>query len=627
MVRGTTAGTHARSDPGMPASAPAPGGAGGAGPSRPMGYVPALDGVRAVAVLGVLVYHGSASWARGGFLGVDVFFVLSGFLISTLLLEQLGRTDRIGFKHFYAGRARRLLPALLAMMALSVVLIGVFAHDAAAQFRDSALPSLLYVANWSFIADHQSYFEAVGRPPLLQHLWSLAIEEQFYLIWPVLLYGLYRWRGRSGVARFALIVALASTLLMAVISVVTNAPGSADASRVYFGTDTHCMGLLVGAALAAVLRPGNLPRRLPAPNRLALSALGYASLALVVLAYLTVDEHSAWLYRGGFLLFAVVVAGLIAFSVQPASLLAPVLSLGVLRYIGTRSYGLYLYHWPILAVTRPDVDIPLRGVAAFAVSMTLTFAVAEVSYRYLELPIRRGQWRATVQRWRASLGGRTIAFGMAGAVAVLGVSLVLVLVQPAPDGREFLGGKTSVNAAPLAASAGPVASAKPSPSVAYGPLAAGAPVTFIGDSVTVGASDNLAAAFPQATIDADIGRQPYEIFARVRERQSAGQLDQGVVIQAGTNGAISEDDLRSLLDGLRDRRRVVLLTSYGPNDWQRSSNAAIHDVAAAYPNVRVADFAALAAGHGEYVVEDGVHLTKEGLAVFGQVVSEALAAP
>ncbi|MFI0432762.1 MAG: acyltransferase family protein [Candidatus Nanopelagicales bacterium] len=620
MARAYAAGNRtAPPDSVLPAASPV------ARPARPMGYVPALDGVRALAVLGVLVYHGSTSWARGGFLGVDVFFVLSGFLISTLLLEQLGRSDRVDLKRFYAGRARRLLPALLAMMALCVVLIAVFAHDAAAQFRESALPSLLYVANWSFIADHQSYFEAVGRPPLLQHLWSLAIEEQFYLLWPLMLLVLYRWRGRSGVARAALIVALTSTLLMAVISVVTHAPGSADASRVYFGTDTHCMGLLVGAALAAVLRPGNMPRRLPAPNRLALSVLGYASLGLVVLAYLFVDERSVWLYRGGFLVFSLVVAGLIAFSVQPASLLAPLLSLGILRYIGKRSYGLYLYHWPILAVTRPDVDIPLRGAWAFAFSMALTFAVAEVSYRYLELPIRRRQWRASVQRWRAGLSPRTVAVGLVGTVAVLAISLVLVIVQPAPDGREYLGGKTSVNAAPLAPSAGPSASPKPAP--VYGPVMANAPITFVGDSVTVGASENLAAVFPQATIDADIGRQPYQIFSRISERASAGQLDEGVVIQAGTNGVITEDDLRALLDGLRDRRRVVMLTSYGPNDWQRSSNAAIQDLASDYPNVRVADFAALAAGHGEYVVEDGVHLTKEGLTVFGQAIAQALVAP
>ena len=161
-----------------------------------MGYVPGLDGIRAIAVLGVLFFHGSASRLPGGFLGVDVFFVLSGFLISTLLFEQLAARGRIDFRTFYLHRARRLLPALLAMISFAAVLVALFAHDAAAQFRRSVLPSLLYVANWAFIGDKQSHFEAIGRPPILQHLWSLAIEEQFYLLWLLLLFLLYRGGGR-----------------------------------------------------------------------------------------------------------------------------------------------------------------------------------------------------------------------------------------------------------------------------------------------------------------------------------------------------------------------------------------------------------------------------------------------
>lgn len=337
-----------------------------------MGYIPGLDGIRALAVLGVLVFHGMPDWLPGGFLGVDVFFVLSGFLISTLLLEQLAARGSINFRVFYLHRARRLLPPLVAMIALSALLVVLFAHDAAGQFRRSVLPSLFYVANWSFIVEQQSYFEAIGRPPLLQHLWSLAIEEQFYLLWPLVLLVLYRAWGRIGVGRVALWTALASTLLMAFLSFLWNMPTYADASRLYFGTDTHAMSLLVGAALAAVFRPGAMPRSLAPSRRWALTGVGVVATMGVLWAYVNVHESGDWLYRGGFLLFAGAVAVMMAVVAHPASLLGPVFAIAVLRYIGTRSYGLYLYHWPIFVVTRPDIDVPFGAVPTFVLQLALT---------------------------------------------------------------------------------------------------------------------------------------------------------------------------------------------------------------------------------------------------------------
>ncbi|HPJ19946.1 MAG TPA: acyltransferase, partial [Actinomycetota bacterium] len=208
----------------------------------PMGYIPGLDGIRAIAVLAVLLYHSGVAGVPGGFLGVDVFFVLSGFLISSLLLQEIERTSAVSFGQFYLRRARRLLPALLATLALSSVLVLLFARDAAAQFRQDAISSMLYVTNWWYVVQDLSYFEAMGRPPMLQHLWSLAVEEQFYLLWPLILVFLYRWRGRPGVGRVALIVSLVSTVLMALGSLVWNVPEAGDASRLYFGTGTHAMG-------------------------------------------------------------------------------------------------------------------------------------------------------------------------------------------------------------------------------------------------------------------------------------------------------------------------------------------------------------------------------------------------
>ncbi len=607
-------------------------------PAPPMGYVPGLDGIRALAVLGVLVFHGNSSWLPGGFLGVDVFFVLSGFLISTILLEQLSLRGRIDFGVFYRHRVRRLLPPLLAMIALSAVLVALFAHDAAAQFRRTVLPSLFYVANWAFINDELSYFEEIGRPAVLQHLWSLAIEEQFYLLWPVALLFIYRRRGRLGVGRVAFAIALGSTLLMAVLSLVWGMPGQSDASRLYFGTDTHAMGLLVGAALAAVYRPGALPRDLPRIRRLALTGVGVAATLFVLFAYANVTEQGSWLYRGGFVVFALATAVMIAVVAHPAALLGGVFGNAAMRYIGTRSYGLYLYHWPIFVVLRPEVDVPLGTFGTFVLRVALTFAVAEVSYRYLEMPFRRGTALPAMKRWIASAASpnRRIAIVAGTTTAVTVAVVATIITASAPTAEDYLGGRTEVNAAPLvevgqltspgAAVAVADAPSEPPPAPSE-PITAGTPMTVVGDSLAVGAVDGLVALMPATTVDAAVSRQAPEVFDRLTQRHTAGQLDSVVVIQTGTNGVVADDQLRQTLEQLSDRQRVVLVTSHGPHWWQVQANETLAAVGAEFPNVRIADFASAANGRSDYFVEDGVHLTPVGLDAYTQLITSTVQAP
>ena len=613
-----------------------------------MGYVPGLDGVRALAVIGVLLYHGNSAWLPGGFLGVDVFFVLSGFLISTILLQSLQTRGAINFKTFYVHRARRLLPALLATLLLAAVLIVLFARDSVSQFREDVIPALFYVANWSFIADEQSYFEAIGRAPVLQHLWSLAIEEQFYLLWPVLLLGLYRWRGRLGVGKVALYVALASTVLMATLAVVMNAPGENDASRLYFGTDTHSMGLLLGAALAAVWRPGALPRQLPRQRAIALTVVGALGTAVVIGSYLWMTDTGGFLYRGGFFLVCAGAAVMIAVVTHPAAMLGGAFALAPLRYLGTRSYGLYLYHWPIFAVTRPDLDLPFGGVAAFAVSMGLTLAVAEASYRYLEVPIRTGGWRRLWHSWldRGDVARRSLIYGGTTAAALTAL-VVAIMVTPAPSAQDYLGGVTEVGAGSLeagvsgrqadaaagdgdTASGGDAAVGNPAPvpsvdpALQSTPVPLDAPITAVGDSVLLGAEPGLTPYLPGLTVDAAISRQPEDILARVSERQATATLGDVVIIHAGTNGAIPADGLRDTLSQLAGARRVVLVTSHVTEPWQEASNEAILAVAPEFANVRIADWNEAATGQSEYFVYDGVHLDDPGIAAYRSVLEAAL---
>ncbi|MGB0674941.1 MAG: acyltransferase family protein, partial [Candidatus Nanopelagicales bacterium] len=406
-----------------------------------MGYLPGLDGLRAVAIIGVLLYHAGIDWMPGGFLGVDVFFVISGFLITSLILEEYDRSGRVNFTKFYLGRARRLLPAVAVLLIAVGLAVLIVYQDALSAFREDALATVFYVNNWWYIFVDQSYFESVGRPPLLKHLWSLSVEEQFYLIWPVFALLLMRSGGRPLVRRLALVLAIASTVWMAVLSIRNGYPVDADPSRAYFGTDSHSMGLLVGAALATMWRPGRLSTQVPRGAQLIITGIGVASLAAVIGFYLFVGEFTPWLYRGGFLALAFFTTALIAAVTHPASFLGPALGTGVLRYIGRRSYGIYLWHWPIFMVTRPGIDVEWSEPVTFVVRIALTLVIAELSYRLVEMPIRRGVLgrASSAVRSGGALGVRAIGTLIAtGIVTVVGAAVAIALIMNPGDGRDAI---------------------------------------------------------------------------------------------------------------------------------------------------------------------------------------------
>ena len=610
------------------------------------GYIPALDGLRAIAVLAVMIFHSAMGWLPGGFLGVDVFFVLSGFLITSMLLGEVERTGRIDFGQFYLRRARRLLPALFTVLTASAVLVLLFAHDAAEKFRTDAIASLFYVTNWWNILGQQSYFEQMGRPPLLQHLWSLGIEEQFYLFWPAILLFVFHRKLRPGVRKAAFIGIIASTLLMAIFSFLWSMPSENDPSRLYFGTDTHAMTILAGAALATTWRPKALPRRLAFGPRVILTAIGCVSLLAVLWCFVNVDENSAFLYRGGFLVFAGLCAVVVAVFSHPA-VRTGVLDSKPMIYIGKRSYGLYLWHWPIFMVTRPGIDVSLDGIPALILQFGLTFAAAELSYRYIEMPIRNGALKHLWNAWRQKGSGvaakRLLASAGASLVLIFGLAIGVSAIPPV-DANTYLGGATEVGAGDLSSEtpvqevpqevpkghvkSGESAASNPTPSAANqttGPrTAATAPITMLGDSVMLGSRVQLQTAMPKATVDAAVGRQANELYARINQRRAAGKLASIVVIHTGTNGPAYESDLRKAIAGLQDRTRVILVTTHVPRSWMQQSNTSIHDVANEFPNVRVADWAAVSSGHPEFFVPDGVHLTIPGGRAYAAMIANAI---
>ena len=605
--------------------------------------LPGLDGLRGIAVLAVIIYHADVSLLVGGFLGVDVFFVLSGFLITSLLIDELTKTNTVDRARFYMRRIRRLMPALFLVLFFSVLVSGLFVLDAAYHVRRDLPWAMTFVLNWSYLFFEQSYFVNISRPPLLQHLWSLSVEEQFYVIWPIMLIGLYKVKignlsPRTKIFIASSVLAIASTAWMVHLSVANGFPIPNDPSRVYFGTDTHAMGLLVGCAAAALWRSERLNERLTPDRAAAMNGLGLLSIAGLAYFFLFISELNEFLYRGGFLVLSILTAILVVIAAHPGLKFGQRLGNPVLKWFGDRSYGIYLWHWPIFVLMRSGIDIQWPDPIAFVVKVSIVLVIADLSYRYVEMPIRNGAIGSRLSVWRAAGVPRPQARTLmttAVTVVVLSASLVGMYRVPAPDAGNLtgIGGITAIDEDPVAV-VEPVAVAEGEPLLnaqqavtLQNEIQAKIPPVVFGDSVVLGARESLKAVMGEISIDAAVSRQPEEIAERIRTRRDERRLGPDVVIHMGTNGIVQEEDLKPILEELRDRNRVVVVNVRVPRVWMKPTNQMIESLVVQYPNVRLADWNAASKGKKGYFAPDGVHLTKTGAKVFGTLVNETLRGP
>nr|WP_208414600.1 acyltransferase family protein [Paenibacillus castaneae] len=348
--------------------------------------MPGLDGLRAIAVLAVIAYHLNLDWVPGGLLGVTMFFVLSGYLITDILLKQLGHTKSIDLKTFFIRRARRLLPAMFSMMALVSIWLLISDSSRLLSLKGDIGSALLYISNWWLIFHEVSYFESFGPPSPFGHLWSLAVEEQFYLVWPLLLLFVIKFVPKRGkLALWTLALAALSAGAMSLL----YEPG-VDPSRIYYGTDTRAFALLIGAALAVVWPSWKLSESLPSRSRITLDAIGTIGLIVIVLMISSTGEYDSFLYRGGMVLLAIATAAVVGALAHPASKLAQLIGNKVLTWIGVRSYGIYLYHYPIIVLTTPTAEMGELHAVRALIQVVLTFILAELSWRFVEEPIRHG---------------------------------------------------------------------------------------------------------------------------------------------------------------------------------------------------------------------------------------------
>lgn len=658
MPSGTTARASGRNAAGRNASGR---NAAGRNPSRPIRHLAGLDGLRGLAVAAVLAYHLFPDLLPGGFIGVDVFFVISGFLITTLLVGEWAQSGRINLRRFWQRRVRRLVPALITAVLLCCSAAWIIGGDVLVGIGRQVLGAATFSSNWLSIGAHASYFGTTSIE-LFRNVWSLAVEEQFYLLWPLLLLAVLLIRNvRMRIAVVALL-AIASGVAMFLL----YQPG-VDATRVYFGSDTHSFGLALGAALALIarqVRPLDLDAgedRLQAFARVWLPTLGCLSLVALAGAAWYLHDESAATYRGG--LFAVsVFTAVLVWAGTRSRWLGTALDWAPLRAAGVRSYGIYLWHWPVLVLLQarfvPASGSPgsawIIGTAALAITLTVAWA----SYRFLEQPIRRHGFRRAaalaIHRMRDSSRARHVA--MVGAV-VLGLSaagtVAAVVSAPSATSAQYLieRGQRAVDqapapvTAPVPPAAPPTASPNPSSKSAVSPnpsestastdagagpaqpkpLPTGDQIVALGDSVMLASAPELQAAFPGISIDAKVSRQMYAAPGILQEWAAAGTLRPVIVIGLGTNGPISPDTLAALQQIAGPERQIVFINVQAPRDWTARVNAELWSFAnSRFRTMAVADWHHAIAGHLDLLAEDNIHPGSAGGKVYVAAIVAAL---
>ena len=580
--------------------------------STPRGirYIPAIDGLRAVAVIAVMLYHLGFSWIPGGFLGVDLFFVISGYVITRLLLDSIQRSGGLDLRAFYKARIRRLFPPLVFMIFVTILYIGIWAPETMRRFVSDSPFALFGGMNWWLVFRHTDYFDTISRPPLLQHTWSLGVEAQFYLVWPLILLLVLRQFGKAKIPGAALLIAAISGIALLLVSFEVDAANASQVSHVYFGTDTHSIGLFLGAALAVSWVPQNLQEQVNRRAQDFIDGIGVIGFVGLLGVFLLVNESDPTLYKLAFPLAGVFGCAILTSIVHPASRFAPILSSRVAVWIGERSYAIYLWHWVVFQVTRPAVDLEGSTWALYALRILVVFALADISLRLVELPVRSG----LVEYWFKGMKYRTKSVQRRQKSTVVASVLLLVL------------GTSYISANAIAQSDKEMAIVKQQleqpvqPSETSSAQPGGLWVT--GDSVILGIHYELDARSHIAIINARVGRQASELIDVMRA-DKANAPDSPVIFNLGNNNKLTSEQVFSVFEEVKNQPRIIVVNTAVPRGWRDENNALIAQYAALY-GATVIDWASISMGHPEYFAPDGVHLVPAGVRAYVDAITATL---
>jgi len=580
--------------------------------STPRGirYIPAIDGLRAVAVVAVMLYHLGFTWIPGGFLGVDLFFVISGYVITRLLLDSIQRSGGLDLRAFYKARIRRLFPPLVFMIFVTIIYISIWAPETMRRFVSDSPFALFGGMNWWLVFRHTDYFDTISRPPLLQHTWSLGVEAQFYLIWPLILLLVLRQFGKAKIPGAALFIAAISGIALLLVSFEVDAANASQVSHVYFGTDTHSIGLFLGAALAVSWVPQNLQEQVNRRAQDFIDGIGVIGFVGLLGTFLLVNENDPTLYKLAFPLAGLFGCAILTSIVHPASRFAPMLSSKVAVWIGERSYAIYLWHWVVFQVTRPAVDLEGSPWALYALRILVVFALADISLRLVELPVRSG----LVEYWFKGMKYRTKNVQRRQKSTLVASILLLIL------------GTSYISANAISQSDKEMAIIKQQleqPTQPTNPPATQQGGLWVtGDSVILGIHYELDARSHIAIINARVGRQAPELI-EVMRADKANALDSTVIFNLGNNNKLTSDQVLAVFEEVKNQPKIIVVNTAVPRPWRDENNALIAQYAALY-GATVVDWAAISAGHPEYFAPDGVHLVPAGVRAYVDAITATL---
>ena len=625
------------------------------------GYMPGIDGLRALAVFAVILYDFRFSFAEGGFLGVALFFVLSGYLITDLLLNEWNNGNKISLLNFWFRRAKRLLPGLFMLLLMLGTFVTVFRPDLINKLRPDMLAVVFYYSNWHDIFHKVSYFEVFGTPPLLKHLWSLAVEEQFYIIWPLLMVaGLKIFRNHKRILAGTIIL---GALLSAAVMALLYIPGD-DPSRVYYGTDTRAFSLLLGAA-AAFMMPS---RKLLAMNfsrgkLLIFNLAGITGLIAFFAFAVFSNEYGDFLYRGGMLLFSVFCIPLILSAAHPETLISRIFRLDPLRRIGAFSYEIYLFQFPVIAVFTPAVNTNGVNLWLCAAQVLATLLLAWLTYHFVDNPIRRKEFscKSLKENQDQKTGALTsVRMGIIGsliiimvAATVIGatglVSLPLlgnkgnrtnpVIPETGSGVQTTLPSTTRMPETSASVTTTVQTSTEPStgtgtssfrivsnaPDLISGKTLCDKRITVIGDSIMFDVKGFLKPEYPHMFIQCKVGFQIWHARELIQGIKKNGNLGDIVIIELGTNGYCTKNTLYSIINEIGSDRKIIFCSARIPGSGQAAINRNIRDVVMKTSNTVLADWFLVSAHHDEFFVGDGVHTTYSGSKTYAAMLQRAIA--
>ena len=606
-------------------------------------YLPSIDSLRALAVLAVIIYHVDVNYLPGGFLGVDLFFVLSGYLISSLIIKEYRKTGSLNLYNFYIRRVRRLLPAVYFMITVGLVVMVLFNEVLLRKSHLDAIFGYIYSSNWWYIFHKLDYFDSFGAQSPFKHLWSLAIEEQFYMIFPLLFLLVNRKKkskdGTYKLNKNFLYVVLGLILVSLIAHILLFDIN--NISRIYFGTDTRAFSLLVGVVGAILYPMERLHAKVTPQQNMIYSVVSLVSIATLITVMIYTSEYNTLLYRGGFLLVAILGLIVIISSGKQHTLMSRLLSFKPVVFIGKISYSLYLWHFPVLVLTTPVSEIGNPNIIFVVLRVILTFILATASYVFVETPIRKLGFKNYInvifkklkKRPRRS---RKVYAGVVGLVSILFlmgifgksvpfISTAFVKEMEANKETQFVnnGNNKDNNQEKSSDSNKDNKDNKEDKKNSDKKYSS---VLVMGDSLTVDIGEKFQELYPGAVIDGKIGRQLYVAVEEAKSYSKYNNENSAVIFQLGTNGPFTESQIEELVKEF-DKADIYFVNIKVPRAWEKTVNTALKEIQEKHSNVKLIDWYSVANSTKDLFEPDRVHLNQAGIAEMVTLIEKNLKRP